>query len=72
MVTPRDLLVRYGQTWIISPAISGGWYAIRRNGLSAEGLRHGLSGVRCGETVDELARHLAEEERLEKQWRGMT
>lgn len=60
----------YGRTWTIAEGIGGGWYAVWRADISAYGLEHGLSNIRCGATLAELARHLDTETRLENQpWR---
>lgn len=68
--TPRQVNAAYGRRWIISPGMGGGWYAVRRSSLSDQSLKRGLSNVRGGATLEELARHLAEETRLEeRQWR---
>ncbi|MEV6863106.1 hypothetical protein AB0M44_19150 [Streptosporangium subroseum] len=40
---------------------------MRRTGISAYGRDHGLSDVRCGATLVELARNLDDETRLESQ-----
>ncbi|GAT69114.1 hypothetical protein PS9374_04784 [Planomonospora sphaerica] len=64
-MTPEELRRRYGQTWIISPAVAGGWYAVRRTALSVPAREYGLSEVRCGTSPAEPARRL-EEARLER------
>ncbi|GAA4206107.1 hypothetical protein GCM10022252_67720 [Streptosporangium oxazolinicum] len=64
----RDLMARHGRTWIIAEG-AGGCYAVRRVSLRAHGLERGLCNVRCGATVEELARNLDEETRLEKRSR---
>ncbi|WP_143591353.1 hypothetical protein [Thermoactinospora rubra] len=58
----------YGHQWIISDGAGCGWYAVRRALLPDHGKQRGLSNVRCGRTLEELARHLAEERRLEASW----
>ncbi|MBG0814344.1 hypothetical protein [Planomonospora sp. ID82291] len=65
-MTPEELRRRYGQMWIISPAVVGGWYAVRRTSLSVYAQEHGLSEIRCGTSPTELARRLEEETRLEQ------
>ncbi|GGL19179.1 hypothetical protein [Planomonospora parontospora] len=65
-MTPEELRRRYGQTWIISPAVADGWYAVRRTVLSVYAQEHGLSEIRCGTSPAELARRLEEETRLEQ------
>ncbi|GAA2863348.1 hypothetical protein GCM10010517_22380 [Streptosporangium fragile] len=52
---------------MISDGAGAGWYAVRRAPLSAHGLEHGLSDVRCGADLVELNHHLEAELRLEKQ-----
>lgn len=65
-----ELVMLHGRTWSISEAVGGGWYAVRRVVLSSYGLEHGLSNVRCGASLAELARNLEAEARLERQpWR---
>ncbi|WP_433377458.1 hypothetical protein [Streptosporangium sp. CA-115845] len=46
------LIARYGRRWLISEAAGGGYYAVRR---------HGLSNVMCTTTLGEMARRLAAE-----------
>ncbi|MER5648537.1 hypothetical protein [Streptosporangium sp. NPDC002524] len=65
----RDLMARHGRTWIIAEGSGGGCYAVRRVSLWAHGLERGLCNVRCGATVEELARNLEEETRLERRSR---
>ncbi|GII77500.1 hypothetical protein Sru01_24820 [Sphaerisporangium rufum] len=55
----------YGKHWLVSDAVGGGWYAVRRHGVSRALLQRGLSNVRCAATLDELAGHLAAESLLE-------
>ncbi|MEO3813341.1 hypothetical protein ABGB17_30455 [Sphaerisporangium sp. B11E5] len=64
-VTIAELNAKYSRRWLVSDAVGGGWYAVRRQGLSALLLRHGLSNVRCAATLEELAAHLAAESQLE-------
>lgn len=64
----RELNAAYGRRWKISPAVGGGWYAVRPHDLSPVCLQRGLSNVRCGQTLEELAAHLAAEARIEAQW----
>ncbi|MFC6081138.1 hypothetical protein [Sphaerisporangium aureirubrum] len=64
-VTIAELNAKYSRRWLVSDAVGGGWYAVRRQGLSSLLLRHGLSNVRCAATLEELAGHLAAEARLE-------
>jgi len=64
-VTLDRLTNEYGRQWIISDAVGGGWYAVRRALLPDKSRERGLSNVRCGRTLDELAHHLAEERSLE-------
>ncbi|MFI6800742.1 hypothetical protein [Streptosporangium canum] len=60
----------YGRTWRIAESVGGGWYAVRRAAVSAQGREHGLSDVRCGVSLVELAHNLEAETRLESQaWR---
>ncbi|MDP9866356.1 MULTISPECIES: hypothetical protein [Streptosporangium] len=69
-MTLAELRKLYERTWQISESIGSGWYAVRRNAISAQGREHGLSDVRCGATLVELARNLEAETRLESQaWR---
>lgn len=63
-----ELNAVYGRRWKISRAIGGGWYAVRPHDLSETSIRRGLSNVRCGQTLEELAGHLAAEQRIEEQW----
>ncbi|GGT09118.1 hypothetical protein GCM10010156_77510 [Planobispora rosea] len=63
-MTPQELRC-YERTWIISSAVAGGWYAVRRIALSVHAQKRGLSEIRCGASPAELARHLAAETRLE-------
>ncbi|WP_271220710.1 hypothetical protein [Streptosporangium carneum] len=67
-VTLNELNAVYGRRWSISAALGGGWCAVRRGDLSQESVRRGLSLVRCGQTLEELARHLAAEKRVEERW----
>ncbi|MGI5283033.1 hypothetical protein ACQEVF_06835 [Nonomuraea polychroma] len=60
-----SLTNEYGRQWIISDAVGGGWYAVRRAFLSDQSRERGLSNVRCGRTLEELAHNLAEERSLE-------
>jgi hypothetical protein len=55
----------YGAKWIIEESADG-FYAVRKRNLSTEDKARGLSAVRCGATLDELALHLAEEVRLQQ------
>ncbi|MDP9844315.1 hypothetical protein [Streptosporangium lutulentum] len=64
-MTLAELKAHYGRTWTISEGIGDGWYAVRRAAMSAYGREHGLSDVRCGPTLMELARNLEAETRLE-------
>ncbi|GAA2905788.1 hypothetical protein GCM10010517_71950 [Streptosporangium fragile] len=66
-VTLAQLVARFGRAWTICEAVGGGWYAVRRAGISVYGHHHGLSDVRCGASLAELARHLEAEKRLEGQ-----
>lgn len=68
--TPRELAAKYGQRWIISQGMGGGWYAVRRNSVSQQSVLRGLSNVRGGATTEELGRNLAEETRIEERWWG--
>lgn len=69
-MTLGELVKLYGRTWKFSEAVGGGWYAVRRADLSSYGLEHGLSNVRCGGSLAELACNLEAEMRLENQaWR---
>ncbi|WP_436759974.1 hypothetical protein [Streptosporangium sp. V21-05] len=69
-MTLAELTRLHGRTWTIAEAVGGGWYAVRRADMSAYGLEHGLSNIRCGTTLAELARRLDTETRLENQpWR---
>lgn len=67
-VMVSELNAVYGRRWRISASLGGGWYAVRRHDLSRESLQRGLSYVRCGQTLEELAGHLAAEKRIEDQW----
>lgn len=71
-VTVNELNTVYGRRWRISAALGGGWYAVRRDDLSQESIRRGLSYVRCGRTLEELAGRLAAEKRIEEQWRTVS
>ncbi|MBB6476792.1 hypothetical protein [Sphaerisporangium rubeum] len=64
-ITITELNAKYSRRWLVSDAVGGGWYAVRRQGLSPALLRHGLSNVRCAATLEELATHLATESQLE-------
>ncbi|MBB2909523.1 hypothetical protein FHS43_000769 [Streptosporangium becharense] len=69
-MTLAELTACHGRTWTISGAVGGGWYAVRRAALSVYARAHGLSDIRCGATLDELAHRLEAETRLERQaWR---
>ncbi|GAA2847426.1 hypothetical protein GCM10010517_04490 [Streptosporangium fragile] len=60
------LITRYGRHWLVSEAVGGGYYAVRRNGLSEEILRRrGLSNVLCAAVPGEMARLLAAERERE-------
>ncbi|WP_433217192.1 hypothetical protein [Microtetraspora malaysiensis] len=65
-VTIRGLEAEYGKQWTISHAAGGGWCAVRRTNLPPQRVARGLSNVRCGADLEELARHLAEEKRGEE------
>jgi len=67
-VTLDELTSVYGRRWRISASLGGGWYAVRRDDLSFKNLQRGLSQVRCGQTLEELACRLAAEKRIEEQW----
>ncbi|MEV0233614.1 hypothetical protein [Nonomuraea sp. NPDC050786] len=64
-VSLSSLKNEYGREWAISDAVGGGWYAVRRVLLPDRCNEGGLSNVRCGRTLEELARNLAEERRFE-------
>jgi hypothetical protein len=64
-VTIAELNAKYSRRWLVSDAVGGGWYAVRRQGLSTVLLHQGLSNVRCAATLEELAAHLAAEAKLE-------
>ncbi|GAA3215915.1 hypothetical protein [Nonomuraea helvata] len=64
-VSLSSLKNEYGREWTISDAVSGGWYAVRRVLLPDPNNERRLSNVRCGRTLEELARNLAEERGLE-------
>ncbi len=64
-VTIAELKARYSKEWLISDAVGGGWYAVRRHGLSRDVVQRGLSNVYCGASLEELATHLASETQLE-------
>ncbi|MEU4534175.1 hypothetical protein AB0G15_04825 [Streptosporangium sp. NPDC023825] len=60
------LIARYGRHWLISEAVGGGYYAVRRHSLSEEVLeRRSLSNVMCAGTLGEMARRLAVENERE-------
>ncbi|WP_329424371.1 hypothetical protein OG339_28630 [Streptosporangium sp. NBC_01495] len=60
------LIARYGRHWLISEAMGGGYYAVRRQSLSEEVLdRRNLSNVMCTGTLGEMARRLAAENERE-------
>ncbi|MGW0588816.1 hypothetical protein [Streptosporangium sp. NPDC002607] len=63
------LIARYGRQWLISEAAGGGYYAVRRHGLSEES---GLSNVMCTTTLGEMARRLAAERRRENRSPGQS
>ncbi|MET8158881.1 hypothetical protein ABZT47_21120 [Sphaerisporangium sp. NPDC005289] len=65
-VTINELKDRYSKHWLVSDAVGGGWYAVRRHGVSRGLLSRGLSNVRCAATLDELAAYLAAEVQLEE------
>ncbi|GGK80331.1 hypothetical protein Sme01_45340 [Sphaerisporangium melleum] len=67
-VTIHELKERYGKHWLVSDAVGGGWYAVRRHGVSRSLLQRGLSNVRCAATLEELAAHLAAETQLEERF----
>ncbi|GAA3410123.1 hypothetical protein GCM10018952_13380 [Streptosporangium vulgare] len=67
-MTLNELKAVYGRRWSISASLGGGWYAVRREDLSLKSLQRGLSHVRCGQTLEELACRLAAEKRIEEQW----
>jgi hypothetical protein len=67
-MTLGELTSAYGKRWTISSGIGGGFYAVRRHPLSAQSMARGLSAVRAGATLEELAGHLAAETRLEQHW----
>ncbi|MDH2429243.1 hypothetical protein [Sphaerisporangium sp. TRM90804] len=64
-MTLAELTAKYGRRWQVSDAVGGGWYAVRRNGLSPGLIQRGLSNVRCAATLEELAGHLMSEAQLE-------
>ncbi|MEU8379905.1 hypothetical protein [Streptosporangium sp. NPDC048865] len=60
------LIARYGRHWLISEAVGGGYYAVRRHSLSEEVLdKRKLSNVMCAGTLGEMARRLAAERERE-------
>ncbi|WP_344916006.1 hypothetical protein [Streptosporangium oxazolinicum] len=60
------LIARYGRHWLISEAMGGGYYAVRRHSLSKEFLdRRNLSNVMCAGTLGEMSRRLAAERERE-------
>jgi hypothetical protein len=63
-MTIAELTRRYGRHWKISEGTAGGYYALRRHGLSESARHAGLSTVRAGATLTELATNLEEETRL--------
>lgn len=63
-VTLQGLEETFGKWWKIEEAC-GGWYAVRRHSVSEVNIGRGMSNVRCGQTLAELAGHLAEEKRTE-------
>ncbi|WP_248959786.1 hypothetical protein [Sphaerisporangium perillae] len=65
-VTIDELKAKYSRNWLVSDAVGGGWYAVRRHGVSRSLVQRGLSNVRCAATLDELAAHLAAEAHLEE------
>ncbi|MEV7968687.1 hypothetical protein AB0O34_22275 [Sphaerisporangium sp. NPDC088356] len=65
-MTITELNSAYGKHWLISEAMGGGWYAVRRHSLSTRALERGLSNVRCGNTLEELGRYLSSETHLEQ------
>ncbi|GLW99461.1 hypothetical protein [Microtetraspora sp. NBRC 16547] len=65
-VTLRSLEAEYGKQWTTTDAAGGGWCAVRRTNLAPQKVARGLSNVRCGGDLEELARHLAEEKRGEE------
>ncbi len=66
-VTLQHLRGKYGRQWVINDGAGGGWYAVRRLNVSTHAVARGLSNVRCGASLDELAKNLASETRLEEQ-----
>ncbi|WP_344932824.1 hypothetical protein [Sphaerisporangium flaviroseum] len=65
-VTLAELRAKYGRNWLVSDAVGGGWYAVRRHSLSREVLERGLSNVRCAATLAALAAGLTAETELEE------
>lgn len=68
VVTLGELAACYGKRWRISAGVAGGFYAVRHHDISPQAMELGLSTVRAGATLDELARHLAVETDLENRW----
>jgi hypothetical protein len=65
-VTIAELKAQYGTHWLVSDAVGGGWYAVRRHGLAPDLLKRGLSNVHCAATIDELAARLTAEMKQEE------
>ncbi len=65
MTTLSTLVAQHGKRWIISEAAGEGYYAVRRLNLGFDQLALGLSAVRCGKDLPELAKHLDEEKQRE-------
>ncbi|WP_062349423.1 hypothetical protein [Herbidospora yilanensis] len=62
-----ELAERYGRRWDITGSDVEGWTAVRRQLVRQEALDRGLSNVRCGNTLADLAVRLKEEE--ESEWK---
>ncbi|MBO3752690.1 hypothetical protein J5X84_42135 [Streptosporangiaceae bacterium NEAU-GS5] len=68
-MTLVDLAARY-KGWTISDGPGGGYWAVRRV-LLPESAGGGRANVRCGNSLTELASHLAEEARLDQRAAGV-
>ncbi|WP_066369743.1 hypothetical protein [Herbidospora mongoliensis] len=60
-----ELAEKYGRRWDITGSGTEGWTAVRRQLIRQEALDRGLSNVRCGNTLEDLAARLKEEEAAE-------
>jgi hypothetical protein len=69
-VTHAELVRLHGHIWTIETAAGGGWYAVRRQGVSPHMRQHGLRDVLCGLELPELSTLLEQQKRIEGMLRG--